>query len=166
MIVTERLQLVPATVALIDRELDGRPPLAAALPADWPPEHHDAGTLAFWRAKLALPGSDGWWLHYIVHVNAASPTLVGTAGYKGPPVAGEVEIGYSVVPSWQRRGIATEACAGLIAAAWQRGCTVVRAHTLADLVPSIGVLEKLGFTRDASLEKGAIGYALRRPSRS
>jgi [ribosomal protein S5]-alanine N-acetyltransferase len=162
MITTQRLTLIPATVAMIDLDRDGQPPLAAALPADWPPEHHDAGILAFWRAKLAQPGSEGWWLHYLVHVD--SNTVVGTAGYKGPPVAGAVESGYSVVPSWQRRGIATEACAGLIAAARERGATIVRAHTLPHLVPSIGVLEKLGFTRDESSEEGAIGFVLRRPS--
>jgi RimJ/RimL family protein N-acetyltransferase len=56
-----------------------------------------------------------------------------------------VEIGYSVVPSWQRRGLATEACRALIESAWERCAKMIIAHTFDNLEPSIGVLRKLGF---------------------
>jgi RimJ/RimL family protein N-acetyltransferase len=102
-------------------------------------------TLTFWGEQLSSSGASGWWLHYILMSNAHPGTLVGTVSYKGPPVNGIVEIGYSVVPSWQRRGVATEASRALIEAAWSRGAEVVVAHTLPDLKPSIRVLEKLGF---------------------
>jgi RimJ/RimL family protein N-acetyltransferase len=166
---TPRLRLVPATGAIITAELEGLDQLAdaldAAIAADWPPEHHDIDTLAFWRDALREPGAEGWWLHYVLVTSASRPTLVGSMGYKGPPIDGVVEIGYSVVPSWQRRGLATEACRALIESAWRRGAGVVVAHTLAGLEPSIGVLRKLGFAPADSPEPDVLAFALRRPPR-
>ena len=163
---TERLRVVPATVATITAELEAPERLAealgAALPADWPPEHHDTGTLKLWRGELAMPGSAGWWLHYVVLTDAPRPALVGTVAFKGPPVAGVVEIGYSVVRSWQRHGFATEASRALIEAAWRRGAELVVAHTLPRLEPSIRVLEKLGFEPAESTEPGVLAFELRR----
>ena len=66
------------------------------------------------------------------------------------------------VPSWQRDGLASEGCAALIESAWERGAETVIAHTLADLTPSLRVLEKLGFSSAESAEPGALGFALRR----
>ena len=86
-------------------------------------------------------------------------------GYKGPPAGGVVEIGYSVVPSHRRQGLATEACRALIESAWNRGAEMVIAHTLGGLEPSIGVLRKLGFAPTDSLEAGAIAFILRRRER-
>ena len=163
---TSRLRLVPATPALVDTELADPKRLAAELgvdlPRDWPPEHHDTEALAFTRRALEDPHAPGWWLHYIVLTDAPRPTLVGSAGYKGPPSAGTVEIGYSVVPSWQRRGLATEACGALVQAAWQRGAEVIVAHTLPHLGASIGVLRKLGFAPSAAPEPGVLAFSLRR----
>jgi RimJ/RimL family protein N-acetyltransferase len=160
------MRLVAATPEMVRAELDARDRLAAllgaAVPSDWPPEHHDADTLRFWLEKLSQPGGAGWWLHYAVLTDCAAPTLVGSVGYKGPPNDGVVEIGYAVVPSWQRRGLATEAARALIEAAWQRGAEVVVAHTHEHLEPSIGVLRKLGFERAQPSEPDAIGFRLRR----
>jgi RimJ/RimL family protein N-acetyltransferase len=151
---------------MIEAELQGPDRLGivvgAVVPADWPPEHHDHETLRFWREQLFAPGSAGWWLHYAVVSNSRRPVLVGSVGYKGPPRDGVVEIGYSVVPSWQRRGLATEACQALIAAAWERGAQVVVAHTLGHLEPSLGVLRKLGFERTRASKAGELEFRLRR----
>jgi RimJ/RimL family protein N-acetyltransferase len=163
---TGRLRLVPATPDLIAGELKSAERLAemfgAILPSDWPPEHHDTETLEFWRQQLCQPGAAEWWLYYVLLRSEKRWTLVGTVGYKGPPVDGVVEIGYSVVPSWQRRGVATEACRALIEAAWRRGAHVVVAHTLAHLQPSIDVLHKLGFAPSDSTEPGVLAFALQR----
>jgi RimJ/RimL family protein N-acetyltransferase len=151
---------------LIDAELESAAGLAelldAVAPADWPPEHHDGETLRFWSDQLSRTGAAGWWLHYLVLRDADLRTLVGTASYKGPPVDRTVEIGYSIVPSWQRRGLATEASRALIEAAWRRGAEVVVAHTLPHLTPSIRVLEKLGFAASESPEPGVLAFTLRR----
>ena len=166
LLTTSRLRLVPATPALVEAEIAGEQRLAeeldADLPRDWPPEHHDGDMLRFTRKALEGRDAFGWWLHYIVLTDATRPILVGTAGYKGPPSGGVVEIGYSIVPSWRRRGLATEACQALIHAAWQRGADVVLAHTLPTLEPSIGVLRKLGFEPSEPPEPGVLAFALRR----
>ena len=73
--------------------------------------------------------------------------LVGAGGYKGrPSPEGTVEIGYSIVPEYQRRGLATEAAAALVARAFcDTRVNRVIAETLPKLAPSIGVLRKNGF---------------------
>lgn len=163
---TPRLRLVPATPAVIGAELDGQERLAAALgaelPVDWPPEHHDAETLRFWREQLSRPGAEGWWLYYALLTEAVPPILAGTVSFKGPPQDSVVEIGYSVVPSWQRRGLATEASRALIEAAWEYGVELVIAHTFPHLEPSLGVLRKLGFEPAGSNEEGELEFRLRR----
>ena len=100
------MRLVEATPAMVDAELEGRlaEALGASLAPDWPPEFHDEKTLRFTRDALARPGAEGWWLHYILHEDVAA----GVCGFKGPPADGVAEIGYSVVPSMQRRGLATD----------------------------------------------------------
>lgn len=168
-LLTSRLRLVPATPAILEAELKGYERLAEALaaivPRDWPPEHHDSDTLRFWRDALSQPGAAGWWLHYMVLRDATRAMLVGTVSYKGPPADGVVEIGYSVVPSCRRRGLATEASRRLIESAWERGAEVIVAHTFGHLEPSIGVLRKLGFAPSEAAdpsEPGLLAFTLRR----
>jgi [ribosomal protein S5]-alanine N-acetyltransferase len=167
MIRAERLDLVPATPALVRADLAGREALAEALgaevPESWPPELFDEPALRYTLEKLeAGPEQAGWWLYYVVL--REGPVLVGVAGYKGPPAAGAVEIGYSVVPERRRRGYAAEASAALVARAFERADVErVIAETLPELVPSIGVLERLGFRFvGEGSEPGVIRYALER----
>ncbi|MBX3390492.1 MAG: GNAT family N-acetyltransferase [Phycisphaeraceae bacterium] len=83
-----------------------------------------------------------------------------TAGFKGPPVDGMLELGYSVVPSHHRRGIATEIVQLLISSAshqFQISCFC--AHTLAGDPASSGVLRKNGFVSAGTVidpEDGAL----------
>jgi [ribosomal protein S5]-alanine N-acetyltransferase len=164
-VATERLVLVPATVELVDADLEGRlaHALGAELPEDWPPEFHGEPQLRFTREALAQPGAAGWWSHYIVVTTGERPVVIGTCGCKGPPDQdGTVEIGYSVVPSWQRRGLATEAVNGLVETAWERGATTVLAHTLPDRTASIAVLRKAGFASADPPEAGVLAFAILR----
>ncbi len=170
MIVTERLRLVPATVELTRAALDGPPVLGAGLgttvPATWPPEYMDAPAFEFTLARLGEGRKHaGWWLYFILLDNASTRTLIGTAGYKGPPSEdGTVEVGYGIVSDHQRRGYASEAVRGLLAHAFavprvQR----VIAETLPELTPSIGVLEKCGFRLiGEGSEPGVIRFELTR----
>jgi RimJ/RimL family protein N-acetyltransferase len=165
-LMTNRLRLVPATAPMIDAELQSRDRLAAALdaavPPDWPPAHHEIETLRFWRVQLSQPGAAGWWLFYVLLTDGVAPTLVGTVAFKGPPADGMVEIGYSIVPTWQRRGLATAAARALIESAWARGVEMIVARTLPQLEPSIRVLHKLGFAPSESGEPGVLAFVLRR----
>ncbi len=169
MLRTDRLDLVAATPALAQADLDGREALAAALgvtvPPGWPPELFDEPALRYTLHRLeAGPEQAGWWLYYLVERGPA-PSVVGVAGYKGPPdEEGAVEIGYAVLAEHRRRGLATEAAGALVRHAFGHpGVRLVRAETLPELVPSIGVLEKLGFALvGEGSEPGVIRYALDR----
>jgi len=83
-----------------------------------------------------------WGSHLFFDVDGA---LVGFGGFKGPPSAGRVEIGYAVAPSRQGRGIATAATRWMIERAREAGVEAVVAHTLAQVNASTAVLERCGF---------------------
>jgi ribosomal-protein-alanine N-acetyltransferase len=84
-----------------------------------------------------------------VMIEAPTNIVVGDIGFFGPPDAsGEMEMGYSVVPSRRRRGYATEAARALVAWALDReGMTAIVAGTDPDNVGSQRVLERAGFAR-------------------
>ncbi len=172
MIVTRRLELVPATARLLRAALDSDAALAVALgarvPPTWPPEFLDRSALEFTLRKVdADPAAAPWWMSFIIlrsHGDALPRTLIGTAGFKGSPGAGDsVEIGYGIVREFQRQGFATEAALALIARAREvPGVTCVTAETLPELVASIGVLRRCGFVlAGPGSEPGVIRYALR-----
>jgi len=54
-------------------------------------------------------------------------------------------LGYTVAPACARRGYAAEAARGALAWAWAEGFRAVRAGVLPDNVPSVRLLQKLGF---------------------
>ena len=102
-----------------------------------------------WTASLrTLQGPDPWRLGFAV-VDRESRTVIGSAGFKGPPddATGLVEIAYGIVPSFEGRGYATEAARALVEYA-QRDDKVrqIIAHTLPAPNASTRVLKKCGFT--------------------
>jgi RimJ/RimL family protein N-acetyltransferase len=170
MIRTERLQLTPATRALVSAALEGPAALAAALkarvPPTWPPEFLDPPALEFTRNRLTeAPHNGEWWMYFIVLPAATGErVLIGTAGYKGPPADGTVEVGYGIVTDHQRRGYASEAVRGLVARAFLLPeVRRVIAETLPELTASIGVLRKCGFELiGEGSEPGVIRFELTR----
>jgi RimJ/RimL family protein N-acetyltransferase len=104
---------------------------------------------ADWLAMLHASTSTDPWTHGFSMVLPNGDTLVGTAGFKGPPTRdGVVEIAYGVSPDQQGKGYATEAAAALTAYAFASGkVRVVRAHTLPESNASGRVLTKCGFRR-------------------
>ena len=171
-ITTPRLDLIPATVGLVQAELRGPEELGwrlvAEVPESWPPELYGRAAAEYTIARLG-EGSEqtGWWLHYIVLKSTQSSrrTLIGTCGFKGPPTDdGTVEIGYGVLPEFRRQGYAAETAQGLIAHAFAHPeVTRVIAETFPDLFPSIGVLRKIGFSDvGEGSEPGVVRYELRR----
>jgi RimJ/RimL family protein N-acetyltransferase len=93
------------------------------------------------------------WLIYLAGV--AEP--VGWASLRlAERSAGSGEIGYSVVPGYQGRGIATEAVRALVNEAFARAnLRRVRAYCLPENRASRAVLQNAGFTEDGLLAHGA-----------
>lgn len=133
MIETDRLMLVPQTLAEV------RAMIAGMSPSD------RAEVSPQWLALLDDPAAAKWTLGFAI-VERASGDPVGNCGFKGPPVDGMVEIAYGVSPEFEGRGYATEA-AGALAnhAAGVEEVRLVRAHTRPGPNASTRVLEKCGF---------------------
>ena len=170
-IVTERLELIPATRDMILASLEGEQALGtrlgASVPPTWPPEYLDSASLEFILKRLAEPRAHPeWWLYFVVlRHGQAGRTLIGSAGYKGPASAdGTVEVGYGIVRDQHRQGYASEAVRGLLARAFATpAVTRVIAETYPELAGSLGVLRRCGFhfIGDGS-EPGVIRFELRR----
>lgn len=170
MILTPRLELVPATPELLAAALAGPIELsrifAAQVPATWPPEFLDDDAYRFTSARLqANPDQHGWWMYFVLLRLPQSRALIGSAGYKGPPdESRSVEIGYGIVSEHRRQGYATEALAGLLHRAFALPAVErVIGETLPELIGSIRVLEKAGFRSiGAGSEPGVIRFELLR----
>lgn len=158
MLTTERLQLIPATVALARAELGNRADFARLLggvvPENWPPETVADALPLFLGWLEAAPNQIGWFGWYaLARSPAGEPVLIGGGGFLGPPEDGTVQLGYSVLPQFQGQGYATELVAGLLRWAFAQGVTCIKAETEWANPASVRVLLKNGFAQvDATLE--------------
>jgi RimJ/RimL family protein N-acetyltransferase len=122
--------------------------LLVAAPVSWPPPFSDDAVRDWFLRQLRDNPDKGRWLGaYVIAAVDGVETLVGTAGYKGPPDAtGTVEIGYSVVEAHHRRGIGTEVVRELVSRAFGDARVLrVTAETPLSFEASRGLLEKSGF---------------------
>lgn len=92
------------------------------------------------RIGYSLP-----WVGYFAMIDDA---IVGSAGFKGRPLHGRVEIAYGTMPAFQHRGIGTEICRQLVTIAKNTdpGVTVT-ARTLRKESYSTKILKKNGFIK-------------------
>jgi RimJ/RimL family protein N-acetyltransferase len=166
---TTRLELIAATLdmALAERDdparLERDHGIRLGLP--WPPPLNDEASLAWSISVLREEkGVAGWGFWYIAlpATNEGGALLaIGNGGFKGAPDGtGTVEIGYSVLEEYQRRGYASEAVEALVAWAFlQPGARRVIAETYPVLIGSIGVLKKTGFREiGPGSEEGVIRF--------
>lgn len=163
-----RLTLVAATLEHVRTELEAPERLArlldAEVPDEWPTGEYDRDAMEFFRARLEEGGETaaGWYGWYALRAgDADGPRALVGADYFGPPGEdGVVEIGYSVVPRWQRRGYASEIVDALVARAFELPhVTRVIAHTTPANAASVGVLRRCGFTHTgAGAEPGSIRF--------
>lgn len=152
---TARLELVPATAELLRAELSGPGELAKMLrgtvPQQWPSPLYERPHIQWAHERLCQEPSLAGWLAWFwlkrPEQSGGLPILIGLGGFKGKPNGhGVVEMGYSIVPAFQRLGLGTEAVNAL--AAWaldDSRVTRVVAETLPELRASIRVLQKCGF---------------------
>jgi len=95
--------------------------------------------------STAPPDPRGWglWLFFY----KLERLTVGAASFNGPPLDGEVELGYQVVPAHRRRGLTYEGCKALIEWAFFDSRTLqIVADCESNNIASVNTLEKLGFT--------------------
>ena len=176
-LVTERLDLVPADGELARCDLEDpqrfAQQLGARIPPSWPPE-----LLAEAREPLAAmmekdPGLTGWMLWYWLLREQADAsaanfdfTLIGVGGFKGrPSAAGMIEVGYALLPEFQRAGLGSEGLRALLAWGFShREVHRITAETLPGLTGSIRLLKKAGFqpALEPATERGAIRFDLAR----
>jgi ribosomal-protein-alanine N-acetyltransferase len=167
---TPHLEIVAATLALIETEVSGPKSLAAALNAEvgaWPPPMNDESSLRWTVEKLkAHPDQAGFYVWYVILTENQQRRLIGLVGVKGPPDEhGSIEVGYSIVEEFQRQGIGTEATRALIDWAFDDpAIRQVTAETFPDMRPSIRVMERCGmhFIGESSSDPGAIRYGITR----
>lgn len=165
---TRRLNLIAATPELIRKDIKGREFLSEALgaivPESWPPDLYGSRAMQFALSQLGEASEQGWSFWYLL-TSDSQCELVGICGFKGrPDELGSVEIGYSILSNYQRRGYATEAVASLVGWAFSHhNVKEVCAETFPHLIQSIQVLKKNGFQYTGSgSETGVIRYAIKR----
>lgn len=155
---SKRLDFPPLTLEALEALISGdRAALETATGATFPeplgaPPLMDDALPYFREALLTNPDISPWWVRLIVE--RASGRAVGSIGFTGGPDAeGAVTLGYSVYPSFQRQGIASEAAEALVAwALEQPGVRRVRATIPPGHVASQRVAEPAGLQRTDRVE--------------
>jgi RimJ/RimL family protein N-acetyltransferase len=149
---SQRLDLVPMPRAVLAALLEGRRDdavIGAKIPAWWPEE----SDRRFLRVRIEDidrdPAAEPWLLWALVHRGSAR-TMVGYAGFHGPP-AGEdakLELGYAIFPAFQGRGYASEAARALMD--WARAGHGI-GHFVVSIAPgnepSLALARRLGFVQ-------------------
>lgn len=154
-LLTNRLELTAATLDHISAEMESPEHLVRLLETHvepgWPPGEYDRDAQEFFGCRLKEEGASGvgWYVWYAVRrEEECQPSiLVGAGGYFGPPSEeGEVEIGFSIMPSLRGHGYATEMTEALVLNAFRdlRVQKVV-ARTTPDNKASVKVLMRAGF---------------------
>ena len=121
--------------------------LRAKLTSEWPPVDWEPHVYRIIEKQYdEWPGSFGWHRYVVLEGGWGARTLVGAIG-GFPKAEGDVEIGYSTLPAFQRRGYATAAARTLVD--WLlklEGVQSVSAQTYPRVVESIKVMERCGMS--------------------
>jgi [ribosomal protein S5]-alanine N-acetyltransferase len=160
---TQRLTLVAITPDILRIEpLQLSQRMRADVPDTWPPEHWEPHVYDFIEKQCHNSPHAIGWNRYIV-LRSPKPTLIGTLG-GFPKTPTETEVGYSVLPPWQRQGIATEGLQALIEEIFTNpDINTISAQTFPHLIASTRVLQKSGFTHvGTGDEEATICYRLKR----
>ena len=159
-IASDRLELVPLSLAAMEALLDGRPDEAAdeagiTIPAGWPDEH-DAGFLQLRAGQLRKEPARAEWPVFAVTLRQPGRPMIGHAGFHGPPgvngarAADAVEFGYTVFPEFRGRGYAKETARVLIDWTLERGVSHFVLCVAPDNEPSLAIVRRLGFEQTGS----------------
>lgn len=119
-----------------------------------------AHVVAIRREQVRLdPASEPWLLRAVVLRETGE--AVGHVGFHGPPdERGMVEIGYTVLAAFRRRGYAREAAQAMWAAAGAAGARVLRASISPGNEPSLALVRAAGFRQVGEQEDEDDGLEL------
>lgn len=158
-ILTPRLRLVAITPPLLRVEGSALAiAVGAVIPALWPPEHWEPHVYDFLEELYARAPYAVAWTRYVV-TRTEPATLIGTLG-GFPRTDVEAEVGYGILPPWQRQGLATEGLLALMEEIRRRDeIQTFTAQTYPHLAASVRVLEKCGFDwAGPGDEEGTVRY--------
>lgn len=168
-IVTPRLRLIAITPEMVNSEQsnDGRfgELIQCAIPTNWPPIDWEPHVFDFILTQFEKhPEQIGWHRYVGFRYPDGSSGLIGALGaFSKDAAPAECEIGYTILPPFEGRGLATEATQALIDSLRDDpNLTSIIAHTFPSLTGSIRVMEKCGLTFEGDGEEtGTIRYRLR-----
>lgn len=159
-IVTDRLELVPISLDAMDALIGGRSSEAASIagirvPEGWP-DKHDEGFLALRARQLRESPARAEWPVYAIALRDADRTMIGHAGFHGPPginarrAEDAVEFGYTVFEDFRGRGYATEVVQALLESSRERGIRHFVLSVAPTNEPSLAIVRRFGFEQTGS----------------
>ncbi len=167
--------MIPITLPLVEAVLDGRRADAEALvgakmPKAWPGRALvERAFLARLDAVRANPEYRLWGDRLALSRDEPLRVIGSVVFHGGPDEHGVVEVAYGIEEESQRQGFGFEAVSASVSWAFtEPGVRIVRASTFTWHLPSIRILEKLGFravgTREDLLGE-MVEYEVSRPHR-
>lgn len=164
---TERLRLVPVTLAMVEAVLAddiarAREEIGAVLPNPWPGRALIERAFCASVEAIRRDPEARLWGDRIALSRDAEPRLIGSVIFHGrPDREGVVEVGYGVEAGSQGKGYASEALRAQVEWALTReGVRCVRATTPPWHQASIKVLERAGMQHCGLMEHEALGEVL------
>lgn len=144
------VEIIPCSIEQLEKLMAGNAAFVDAYGLQVADEYLPKEFIAVLQHSLnEMQASHIWypWLCYLF-VFRPEQTVVGFGGFKSVPDDNRIEIGYSVAPRYQNRGVATAAVKQLIEIAIASPLVDrVCAHTLAEPNASTRVLQKCGMTK-------------------
>lgn len=162
------LRLVPVTIAAVQSELAADGHLSSLLHAEvtreWPPADWERHVLELLLETFTRdPAMQAFHRYVLLQREQQWPVLVGClGGFVWPDRPHELEIGYSILPAFRRRGYALDAARQYVA--WVRAQPEPRdlvAQTFPTHEASLRILRTLGFAQTGpGNEPGTIAFRL------
>ena len=164
-LVTDRLRLVPISLAAIEAVLDHDKARAEAIvgarfPDAWPNDDLVALGFPFSREALRAQPEVRLWGDSLVLLKD-EPRVVGSVVFHGHPKDGIAEVAYSIEESSRCNGLAVEATRACVEwALAQPGIVAVQATTFPWHFASLGVIKRLGMVHVGTRDHDTLGELL------
>lgn len=160
---TERLELVPITLAIVeavmlDRREDARRLIDADMPTRWPGRALVERAFSASLDRIRAAPARRLWGDRLMIVKGERRRVVGSVVFHGFPEDGIAEVGYGVDEDVQRMGYATEATQAAVEWALEQApIRSVQARTFPWHRASVRVLQKVGMSKVAVDEHDVLG---------